>query len=102
MINSGIVDLLESEWSEEDGFFWHIREGHFVPDSFARALRTVRSISMEEDALVPRRIVSLLWYIPTFMYWQVERVRESGGNTAEYSNAIATMTSEIERVLGVP
>jgi hypothetical protein len=96
------IDALESEWSPEDGFFWRVRQGHFIPSEFERALKKVSAISIAEGADVPRRVVSLLWYIPLFMQWQVERVQESGGDVAAYAKAITTMTNEIERLLGVP
>ena len=96
------IDVLESEWSPEDGFFWRIRQGHFTPSDFERALKKVSAINIEEDTDVPRRLVSLLWYVPLFMQWQVDRVQESKGDVKAYTKAIATMTNEIERLLGVP
>ena len=93
---------LESEWSPEDGFFWQIRQGHFAADEFERAYRKVSSISISEDAEVPRRLVSLLWYVPLFMMWQTDRVCESNGDQLAYSKATAAMSKEIERLLGVP
>ena len=44
----------------------------------------------------------MLWYLPLFMQWQIERVREAGGDTAAYSRAITDVTSQLERILGVP
>jgi hypothetical protein len=96
------IDTLESEWSPEDGFFWRVRQGHFTTSDFERVLEKVSAISIEEDADVPRRVVSLLWYIPLFMQWQVERVQENRGDVKAYMTAITTMTNEIERLLGVP
>jgi hypothetical protein len=96
------IDVLEWEWSPDDGFFWRIRQGRFDVAEFQRALQKVSRISIPEDAELPRRIVSLLWYIPLFMQWQVERVRETGGDIAAYAKAITAMTNEIERLLGVP
>lgn len=96
------IDVLESEWSPEDGFFWRIRQGHFSPSDFDRALKKVSSVNIEENAVVPRRVVSLLWYIPLFMQWQLERVQENKGDVTAYTAAITTMTNEIERLLGVP
>lgn len=61
------IDALEKEWSPEDGFFWSLRQGQFSPGAFERALNTVSGIRIDEDAILPRRIVSLLWYIPIFM-----------------------------------
>ncbi len=96
------IDALESEWSPEDGFFWRVRQGHFNPNDFERALKKLATITMAEDADVPRRLVSLLWYIPLFMQWQVERVQENKGDVNAYMAAITKMTNEVERVLGMP
>ena len=96
------IEALESEWAPEDGFFWHIRQGEFIPGEFERTLKKISSISIGEEADVPRRIVSLLWYVPLFMQWQLERVRENKADEVAYAAAIARMTNEIERLLGVP
>ena len=96
------IELLESEWSPDYGFFWRIREGRFDTAEFQRALQKVATISIAEDAELPRRVVSLLWYIPLFMHWQIERVKENGGDPMAYAKAITAMTTEIERLLGVP
>ncbi|MCZ7647425.1 MAG: hypothetical protein M5U26_19575 [Planctomycetota bacterium] len=93
---------LESEWMPEDGFFWKIRQGQFSEEDFRRALTKVSNIPIPNDALLPRRLVSLLWYIPLFMQWQTERVQENGGDIPGLSMAITTMTNKIERLLGVP
>lgn len=96
------IEQLESEWAEDDGFFWRIRQGQFVHDDFVRALAKVSKIASTEDAEIPKRLVSLLWYIPIFMHWQTERVQENGGNVTEFFQAATAMTNEVERVLGVP
>lgn len=96
------IEMLESEWSPDGGFFWQLRQGDFVAGEFDRALKMVSSISTPVDGDVPLRLVSLLWYIPLFMQWQVERVGENGGDMAAYERAITTMTNEVTRLLGVP
>jgi hypothetical protein len=96
------IGELESEWSAEGGFFWRIRQGQFVAEDFKRALKKVSAISIPEEAELPRRLVSLLWYVPVFMHWQAERVKESRGDVAGYTKAVTSMTNEIERLLGVP
>lgn len=96
------VAALESEWSPPGGFFWRARQGDFRPDDFRRALSVVAAVHPPEAGGIPRRLVSLLWYIPSFMQWQTERVRESGGDAEAYVRSAAIMTNEIERILGVP
>lgn len=98
---NAIVEL-ESEWSPDNGFFWRIRQGQFVSSDFTRALKKISAISIVENAEVPRRLVSLLWYVPLFMHWQEDRVREAGSDPKAYARAITSMSNEIERLLGVP
>ena len=99
---SQLVDLLEAEWAPEDGFFWKLRQGAFDARDFERARSVLARLSFQEDANLPRRLVSLLWYIPCFMEWQGPRVKEGGGDVDAYSNATATMTNLVEELLGVP
>jgi hypothetical protein len=96
------ISKLESEWSPEDGFFWRIRQGRFVASDYSRAFKMIASIDTPGTGDIPSKFVSLLWYIPLFMQWQTERVVESGGNRKEYERSITAVTSEIERILGVP
>jgi hypothetical protein len=96
------IEAIESEWAKEDGFFWRIRQGHFVSSDFSRALNKVSAIAVSDDDDLPRRIVSLLWYVPLFMQWQVERVQANKGDLNAYASAVIQMTNEVERILGVP
>ena len=96
------ISTIEDEWRPEDGFFWRVREGLFYEEEFIRVMNKLRAISIPDDADLPKRLVSLLWYVPIFMTWQIERVGENGGDTAAYMKATTTMSNEIERLLGVP
>lgn len=97
-----LIRTLESEWEPEQGFFWRVRQGVFSEADFQRALSKVSSIEGFENELIERRLVSLLWYIPIFMHWQKDRVLEKGGDGEAYAKAIAAMTNQVERLLGVP
>ncbi len=101
MIHETQIELLEHEWSPDQGFFWQIRQGRFEAAAFQRAHTLVAGISMNE-ATAPRRVVSLLWPIPLFMHNQADRIREGGGDVAAYDLATTRMTSEVERLLGMP
>ena len=97
------IPIMESEWEPERGFFWRVRQGQFSKDEFERTLEKIKAIpSASVDAPVPQRLISLLWYIPLFMRWQVERVQENNADVAGYDIAVNKLTNEIERILGVP
>jgi hypothetical protein len=97
-----LIAAVELEWEPDTGFFWRACQGQFDPEGFQRARSKLGAVTFDENAQLPRRLVSLLWYIPIFLSWRIDRVRESGGDCQAYSQATAAMTNEVERLLGVP
>jgi hypothetical protein len=98
----GIETKLESFWSDESGVFWLLREGVFAVDKIEEVVFVLRAIDLGSDEFVSRRMVSMLWYMPTFMSWQQERVVENGGDADVYDRAMNSVLDEIQRILGVP
>jgi len=96
------VAELGSFWEPDDGVFWQLRQGNFIEPEMKRFVAWLGRFEVEDDAALPRRLVSLLWYAPLFMQWQIERVREAGGDVPAYSTAIMEVSNELERILGVP
>jgi hypothetical protein len=96
------IPSIESEWEPDTGFFWSIRQGEFRKADYERTLAKFIAVPRSSDKLVSARLVSVLWYVPIFMQWQMERVRERGGDVAAYTQAMNSLTAEVERILGVP
>jgi hypothetical protein len=96
------IKLLESEWEQPDGFLGRLREGKFDTAGFERFEKLLRSIDRHQDGVINRRLVSLLWYAPTFMSWQRERVAEQGSSIEELEIAITKTHNLLEEILGVP
>lgn len=86
----------------EEGFLWKLRQGRFIEEECRSFLDKLASLTCADDECIPRRLVSLLWYIPLFMEWQTERVLECGSNQFDYSKAVTSIRNEVERILGVP
>ena len=101
MTPSGAIPLLEQLWAEPDGFFYRLRQGDYDPDGPAKVEDLVKSIDAGDGAL-PRRFVALTWLIPTFMEWQIERVRERGGDTEHLRKAITRLQNALDALLGNP
>ncbi len=102
MSGDNAIQRLEAEWSAETGFFWLCREGQSAEAEFDRALGVIGSISVADDGVLPRRLVSLLWLVPLFLQWQIGRIQEHGGDVDAFRTASARMNVEIERILGLP
>ena len=95
------VEQLDYEWSEE-GFLGSLRTGTFLPTDAARFLSLLRGIRIPDDALVPKRALSLLWYLPSFLMWQSDRVAARGGDGVAFDRFVTDVHSVLEEVLGVP
>jgi hypothetical protein len=102
MALADFIQRVESEWQPDTGFFWKVRQGIFDKSDFNRALSQVASVPSPNGEPLPARLVSLLWYIPIFMEWQRDRVRENGGDVGEFAFSANKLTTEVERILGVP
>ena len=101
-MSSDSIASLEAEWELDTGFFGKVREGQFDPVAFERTQKKLQSMVIEGAADIPRRLVSLLWYMPIFLSWQSERVRKMGYDVNSYIQAVTLITNEIERLLGTP
>ena len=91
---------LESAWDSE-GFLGHLRDGKFDNNLYQDFIFLLHSISFDEDALISKKIISLLWYIPLFMEWQRERVQNTI-SVNEYDLKRTSIANELERILGIP
>lgn len=65
------IKQLEVEW-DLDGFFHRLRAGDFDATRSLTVLELLRSIKIDETQLLPRRLVSLLWCLPSFLDWQTD------------------------------
>jgi hypothetical protein len=88
----------------DNGFLGQLRQGHFDALGVERFLCLLQSINFGEAALVNRRVVALLWMIPTLMTWQIERVAEQGGNLETLRHTIEHVQELLQSpsVLGIP
>lgn len=96
-----IVEELEAEW-KTNGFFDRIRSGDYDAARGQAVLATLRAISIGDDEMAPKRLVSLLWYLPSFLGWQAERIAEKGGDRVAYERFVTEVHNTLEQVLGVP
>lgn len=102
-MNTGLLtDLLEQEWAKDSGFFGKLRVGIFDHDGLERLQRLLEKLSVEKQERFDKRLVSLIWYIPLFMTWQIERVEENGGDTQPLEKGINKIQTLLEEILGVP
>jgi hypothetical protein len=96
------IAQLEREWDFDTGFFGRLRNGSIDSASLHRLLRALEIVDLGTTATVDRRLVSLLWYMPFFLWWQRERILESGGDVQELDLATNQIHAQVERILGVP
>ncbi|MBG6206057.1 hypothetical protein IWQ49_000704 [Labrenzia sp. EL_126] len=96
-----IIRILEVEW-DVDGFFYNVRNGRFDPVKGQEIVAILQNIDPGKGKLLPKRLVSLLWYMPVFLDFQDDRVNEQGNDTAEYEKFRNQIVCALENVLGMP
>jgi hypothetical protein len=89
-----LIKPLEAEWDEPDGFFWKLRQGIFDEAGSERFEALARSADLGGMPEPYRRLVSLLWFAPTFMSWQRGRVAKMGGD-AERLDAMTDRIADL-------
>jgi hypothetical protein len=93
-----LCSRLEAAYDLDEGFLGRLRQGQFDPMGLDRLLRLVQSIDFGEAAHLNRRVVALVWMIPTLMTWQLERVAEQGGDVAARRRGI----NRVQEILASP
>jgi hypothetical protein len=90
------IAALEAEWAPDDGFFWHVRDGRLDLVGLERTKAKLARMAFDDASQLPRRLVSLLWYVPLFLEWNRQR------HPADHGGVVDDLSKEIERLLGVP
>lgn len=96
------IRRLERAWGFPEGVFFRLRQGDYDPEGIDEVVKFLRSLALDDDVLLPRRFVSLTWWIPTFMEWQEERVAEAGGDAEALKQHAVRVRNVLDELLGVP
>lgn len=95
-----VISSLEAEYDQEDGFLGLLRGGHFDTRARDRFLELLVSIDLGPSETINRRLVALLWYLPLLLEWQKRRLDEEQRKALD--QVMDEVTSQLERILGVP
>ena len=93
---------IEPSWELPAGSLYRLRQGDLDAAGLDAMIEVLRSIDVPDDADLPKRFVSLIWFIPTSMEWQLERVIENGGSADALRVKIQEVRNEVDRILGLP
>jgi len=99
-----IREELDREWLEE-GFLHKLREREFDDAGFVR-LEKLLLRAQDADAagsqMIDREFVRLLWFVPQFFDWQVERLIENGADAERVHAATSSIRELVGTILGEP
>lgn len=98
-----LIKALEAEYNLDNGFLGQLRQGFFDASGLDRLIAILASIEPTNESTIDRRLVALLWMIPTLMSWQVPRVADRGGNVVQLQHGIDKVEEILmNSVLGTP
>lgn len=96
-----LVIELDVAW-DDGGFLEGLRRGVYAPSEGQRFLALLSSVIIEDDEMIPKKLLSQIWYLPSFLEWQAERIAAAGKNLEDYRRFITEIHNTLERVIGVP
>jgi hypothetical protein len=97
-----LLTALESAWDQNSGFFARLRDGDFDQEGFDRLIRLLDQIDFGDQDHVDHRLVTLLWFMPSFMRTQREWMKLRGVDLFVVELSISRIDNAIERILGTP
>ena len=104
MIDKSDIEKIEDEWFE-GGFLDSLRNCNFDKEAYERLEHLLNTVREQEDLsqeLISRDLVRLVWFIPQFMEWQIERVIEKGGDPKLVHSACSNIRELVGKILGEP
>jgi hypothetical protein len=102
MLSNEHVAAIEAAWEPDTGPLWKLRQGEVDMEQIDALLRVLDTIQVHDDDPLPRRFVSLVWYLPIFFEWQRDRVAERGSDMQVFQALSNRVVAAVQRVLGVP
>lgn len=101
-----IIAKLEAEWDYtlHTGFFGKLRGGELDLVGFERVKILLDAIPIPDGdiEILNRRIVELVWFMPTFLRWQRDGWIHDGKETTQLDEIIAFFEGRITSILGLP
>jgi hypothetical protein len=100
-----LIQALEYEWEDEDGFLWKLRDRSFDAEGAKRFESLLQTISFEDIECIDKRLMQLLWFIPTFLQWRVEdfrRISKDGNETYYVEQCVSRVENIFIKLLGIP
>jgi len=102
MDTNKIINLLEQEWDEPNGFFWKARTRLFDPKGLERVLAILESVEIKDNTHINRRLVSLLWFMPISLEWQKKSFQKAGLDIRDLEKSIHQIINLLYEILGIP
>ncbi|WP_327105845.1 hypothetical protein [Nonomuraea glycinis] len=97
-----LLEALDLTWDDETGFLGRLRGGEFVQELADAYIELLGEVDPVEDEVINSSFVKLLWFMPIFIEWQIERVVEAGTPREDVERVLDLATTRIMDILGVP
>ncbi len=95
---------LDKEWLE-GGFLYKLRNLEFDVSGYMRfegLLHTAKQVDNQTSDAINRRFVRLLWFVPQFVEWQIERLIDAGADPDVVKGAANNIRELVGQILGEP
>lgn len=99
-----LLQILKEAWDIESGFFFLLRSRKFDEKKGDIVLAALKKYKLENENLINKELITLIWYIPLFLEYQKQNLVEVF--TEELYDKLSLlsdkMEGEVERILDTP
>ncbi|RVU01316.1 hypothetical protein EOD41_04955 [Mucilaginibacter limnophilus] len=99
MKNDMYIKVIDESWGE-NGFLGKLRDGVFDRNLFNELYASILKLHYKEGEIIPRNVIGILWFIPTFMYRQKEYLNDTDKNA--FDEMREHIEDAIAGILGYP
>lgn len=100
-VEMGLELILEQAWND-GGFFETLRKGEFDQNQASIFWEKLKAENLPEGDFVSKRLLQLIWYLPSFLEWQKKRVGDVCEKFQEYEKFVNSVMNQLEEIIGVP
>ena len=86
-----VTAAIDCEYDRETGFLGQLRTGEFDEARAGRLVGLLEQLEVPDP--VPLRLVQLVWMMPSFILWQVDRVE------SDARDDVVALSNKIESIL---
>jgi hypothetical protein len=96
------IKTLEESWTQPGGFLFELTEGRYELTAGEAFIARLHEIKCPKGKMISRRLVNVLWQIPSYLSDRRADVLENGGDVVAFDHLQLMVNVILDDLLGEP